>query len=177
MILTKVLIIYLNDQLISFVCFVEVSFNCHVEKYYLSYKALATTIKNMDAYNLHIHTSLLMNWLWPSEAIWIQIIWVNIDSCNALWHQAIIWSYDLSLVSSSDNQLRKILREIPQPSITKISLENFLPQILFESLGGWWVMTQVNSTKSTKYFITLYQSSENCHHGQNVNPNPTSKQT
>ena len=47
-------------------------------------------------------------------------IWVNI----AWWHQAITWTnVDLSSVRSSDNHLKAIAPEMPQPSITKIALK------------------------------------------------------
>ena len=44
----------------------------------------------------------------------------------ARWHQAITWTnVDLSQMLSSDNLLRAISQEIPQPSITKVTLSKY----------------------------------------------------
>ena len=51
-------------------------------------------------------------------------IWVNIGLGNVTWsHQAIIWTnVDLSSARSSDIYLKALSLEIPQVSVTKISL-------------------------------------------------------
>ena len=52
-------------------------------------------------------------------------IWVNIGSDNpGLLHQAITWTnVELSSARSSGIHLRSIPQEIPQPSVTEISLK------------------------------------------------------
>ena len=60
----------------------------------------------------------------------------------AKWvHQAITWTnVDLSSVRSSGIHLNAILQEMPQPSVTEISLKiNYLTFFLFKSLRGQWV--------------------------------------
>ena len=60
---------------------------------------------NIDVYIEH----LLLNSLWPNDA------WSN---------QAITWNnVDLSSVRASDIHIRAISQKIPQPSVTKMSLE------------------------------------------------------
>ena len=64
--------------------------------------------------------------LWPSDTIWQHSsgsTWAQVKAF-ACWHQAINWSnVDSSSVRSSDINLRAISQEIPQPSITQISLK------------------------------------------------------
>ena len=51
-------------------------------------------------------------------------IWVNIGTGDGLLHQAITWTnVDLSSARSSGIHLRAILQEIPQPSVTEISMK------------------------------------------------------
>ena len=63
----------------------------------------------------------------------------------AAWrHQAITWTnVDLSLVRSSGIHLSAILQEIPQPSVTEISLKIYISKILFKSPRGQWVKHSV----------------------------------
>ena len=69
---------------------------------------------------------LWVNSLWPRDTIWRHKSESTLAQAMAccLTHQAITWTYvDLSSVRSSGIHLRAILQEVPQPSVTEISLK------------------------------------------------------
>ena len=64
------------------------------------------------------------NSLRPNDAIWRQRSGSTLALCNGLLPEVITWiNVDLSSPRSSDNQLRAISQELPQPSVTKIYLK------------------------------------------------------
>ena len=85
-----------------------------------------------------------VNSLWHSDTIWRHQSWSTLAQIMA-WcrHQAITWTnVDLSSVRSSGIHLSAILQEMPQPSVTKISLK-FTYLKLCSNLPGANELTEV----------------------------------
>ena len=110
---------------------------------------------NDNEFNLN-----LSELLWPGNAILCHKFWPWLTHCGLVmpyggrdagqhwfwqWHVAwrhrtITWTYvDLPLKRSSDVQLRAILLEISQSSVTKISLKKYFSTILLKSPRRQWV--------------------------------------
>ena len=93
-------------------------------------------------WGIHMGCFYDFNLLWPSDTIWRHGSGSTLAQLMACcwWHQAITWTHvDLSWVRFSNIRLWTISQETPQPSITKISLKNYLSKIAYKSPRGQWV--------------------------------------
>ena len=73
-------------------------------------------------------------------------IWVNIGSGNGLLSDSTKplpeLMFDWPSVKSSDIHIRAISQEMPQPSITKIHVKNYISKTSFEFPRGQWVIAK-----------------------------------
>ena len=81
-----------------------------------------------------------MNSLWPSDTIWRHrsgSTLAQVIACCLMAPGHNLNQYWLSLVSSSDIQLRAISQEIPHPPITEMTRKLFIWNLIQTSQGQW----------------------------------------